>query len=67
MDVLYQLVNSFLGSAFSVSFGSAFGIVFGAVTGLACALVVVIAIILLASCILGGVGKLLLYMETMKS
>ena len=63
MDVLYQLVNSFLGSAFSISFG----IVFGTVTGLACALVATIAIILLVSCVLGGVGKLLLYMETMKS
>ena len=67
MDTLYQFFDSFVGSAFSVSFGSAFGIVFGAVTGLACALVVVIAIILLASCVLGGVGKLLIRMEAMKS
>lgn len=67
MDVLYQLVNSFLGSAFSVSFGSAFGIVFGAVTGLACALIVVVALVIIASCVLGGVGKLLLNRDTVKS
>lgn len=67
MDMVYQFLDSLLGSAFSVSFGSAFGIVFGAVTGLACALIVVVALVIIASCVLGGVGKLLLNTDTVKS
>lgn len=67
MDMVYQFLDSLLGSAFCVSFGSAFGIVFGAVTGLACALIVVVALVIIASCVLGGVGKLLLNRDTVKS
>ncbi len=67
MDMVYQFLDSLLGNAFSVSFGSAFGIVFGAVTGLACALIVVVALVIIASCVLGGVGKLLLNRGTVKS
>ena len=67
MDMLYQFFDRLIGIEFSVSFGSAFGIVFGAVTGLACALIVVVALVLLAFYVLGGVGRLLLRTETMKN
>ena len=67
MDILYQVFDSLLGSAFSISFGSAFGLVFGVVMGLACAAIVVVALVIIASCVLGGVGKLLLNTDTVKS